>query len=315
MSSRFEHLRFFSPPSRSARWAMMATMMAVVVATGPAGAGPCSQATAEAIGTRPGLYVEQEDGSWSRAGARMQAEGARRFAFVGRRTDKVPAAEGATAVRISRLRADAAETAVKRIALRRPDAAPSCGPRTWRVLGLRVLGWRGLDFVAGQRVDVDTYIVHHLFDQDASSVLTDFHVDYRSMDEGCVSSQKNAGGRRTAFLAVTDDDAIATVPLVARSVRQQVVQNFGIGSAIGAPATNGSDFKSRLQLERQAFAEFGAVESQIHTYPLNGERMCVTFAPASAIALEPGARWKVEFVDLDERDARPRRRAFDILWQ
>lgn len=314
MSSRFERLRSFRPFSRAARLGLAAPILAAMA--GPALAGPCSPATAEAIGARPGLYVEQAAGQWSRAGGRMQAEGARRFAFVGRRTDNVPAAEGATAVRISRLRADAAETAAKRIALRRPDAAPTCGPRAWQILGMRVLGWRGLDFVGGQRVDVDTYIVHHLFDQDASSVLTDFHVDYRSLDEGCVSSQKSVGGRRTAFLAATDDEAIPAVPLVARKVGEQLSLNFGIGAAVGATVEGGgTDYKSRLQLERQAFAEFGAVESQIHTYPLNGERMCVTFAPARAIALEPGARWKVELVDLDERNARPRRSVFDIVWQ
>lgn len=293
-------------------YAGLATATLIAVPQTPGWAGACSDDIVAAIGKRKGLFAETLYGEWTPVSQWLDDGSVRRFAYVGRFTDEAPDREGAVVVRISRLRLQQADPAAKLIGLRRPDAAPTCGKRAFRAFGYRVFGWTGLDFVGGQKVRVDTFIAHHLADQDVSSVITGFHIDYRSLDDGCVSTQKNQKGRRTAFLAEADGDAMRAVPTVAK----KLAANLGIGPAVGAEAKPGTQsYAQRMRREQDTFSTYGAVETQIHTYPLDGERMCVSFTPSRAIEAAPGTRWSIAVVDLDEPGKDPRRSRFNFEWR
>lgn len=301
--------RAVSSPSCRARFP--ALLLALLFA-GSAQAGPCSDDSFAQIGARPGLWAEQRDGAWLRVnGHALDGSEVRRFAYVGRVTDAQREREGAAVVRISRLRASEQDPVAERIALRRPDSRTTCGFRAWRLIQ-----WRGLDFVGGQRVKIDTYIAHHMIDQDISSEITNFHIDYPSLTDGCVSTQKNKDGRRTAFLAETDGDAFKAGPAVMAQVRRAIGAHIGISTAYGATAgTRENGPATAVEREKRAFAAFNAVESQIHAYPLDGKRVCIAFAPAATMDRSAGGRWVIELVDLDYPSANPRRNRFNIVWQ
>lgn len=298
---------------RLTRGALVCALSLATLAPVPAFAGACSAEVATTLAGRKGLHAQTVDGEWRPVRGPLPAEKVRRFAYVGRLTDAAPGREGAAVVRFARLRGPA-ESEATTVGLRRPDAAPSCGVRA-----LPLLSWTGLDFGAGQKVGVDVYIAHHLADQDVSSVITNFHVDYASLDEGCVSTQKNSKGRRTAFLNVTDGDAERAVPTVARKVIDTLLPSAQANpSSAPAPAATAAEppnYGERFRREREAFAAFGAVETQIHTYPLAGDRLCVSFAPARALDAEAGTRWSVEVVDLDAPQPRLRRDRYRIDWR
>lgn len=311
------HLLHRAVSRRGARLGAALLMAALpgIAAPGIAWGGACREEVAASLGGRKGLYVQTADGAWRPYGRSAAAGSIRRFAYVGRLTDEMSGREGAVVVRFARLRGPQ-DSEARTVGLRRPDAAPTCGTRALRLLGVRPFNWGSLDFVGGQRVGVDIFIAHHLADQDVSSVITNFHVDYRSLDEGCVSTQKNVKGRRTAFLAETDDDAERAVPTVARKVMSSLgFSSTALAGPAGGAGRVAAGYGERFRKEREAFAAFGAVETQIHTYPLTGRNMCVSFAPSRAIDASAGARWSVEIVDLDAPRQRPRRDRYSIDWR
>ena len=322
------HLYHYATSWRGAalRGAALGAIVLAAVTPEVARAGACSDEVAAALAGRKGLHIQTMAGDWKPLRSSVQTGQVKRFAYVGRLTDDVSERQGAAVVRFARLRGPADEEA-KTIGLRRPDAVPSCGMRALRLFSAGLLSWTRIDFTGGEPVDVDIFIAHHMADQDLSSVITDFHIDYRSLNEGCVSTQKNSHGRRTAFLAVADGDAERAVPTVASRVFGTLFptaqaspsdpqpERPGTAPAPSTSATAPTGYRERFRRERQAFAAYGVVETQIHTYPLTSNRVCVSFAPSRSLDASPGARWSVEIVDLDTPHQSTRRDRYKIDWR
>jgi hypothetical protein len=235
-----------------------------------------------------------------------------RFAFVGRSIPSVPDREGVVAVKFFRPLGQY-DQSVSRITLRRTINGPSCG-----IYSHTITQWLSLplDFNNGQTVNVGDYIIYHATDRPNNSKLLRFHVEYRSQTDGCISTDSSSGNRRTAFLANYDGPPIQATDEVIAAIRQQ------LSSSASASETQQPSLLRLPRIiagEAKAFQQFAAVETQIHSYQLDG-RLCVAFDGKNPFDEKDGTLGTtslIEIVDLDEprTSGESRRKRWTIDWK
>jgi len=228
-----------------------------------------------------------------------------KFAYVGRATPLMQDREGAISVKLLQV-AGVDSPPVSSVLLRRSIPGSSCGFR--RFVGLVALP---LDFGMGQQVDVWEYIAYHASESRSNSTLQRFHINYGSQLDGCVSTDSSVKNRRTSFLLEYDGKPIPVSEEVVAAIRDYL----GPGTAVAANAANQvkkTSFKlpSIVGREARAFKNFANVESQIHTYGLNG-RVCVAFSQMNPA---PNSAVRIDIVDLDDPMA-PRRKHWMVNWR
>lgn len=291
------------PRSTNIPWVAAFAGLLSIAATSTSQA--CSDDLIRAAGNRNRTLLIQTSDGWKPVGATTGVERTfPRLAYVGRRVSPSTNREGALTVMFYQLRV-ANEKKADIVKMRRPTARSTCGLRGWRP------NFLGLDFVTGQQERVETYVQHHAGTLDRSSTITDYHITYRSPEDGCVSTESTIGNRRTGFLS-TDDEAEDTVGDAVASFWR----GWGstpVNAAEARDETRKRRYVARVKLELEAFSTASGLESQIYTYPLS-QRACAVFDMPSGLSLRPGSEWRIDVIDLDDR-TKGRRTTFPVKWQ
>lgn len=226
-----------------------------------------------------------------------------RFAYIGRKTRKVDNSEGALSVKILSVPLPGADTATKYVLLRRTTPESNCGVRSYLLWYLT-----HIDFLIGLNVSVNDYIEFHATDSDAIGTIARFHADYIDAEGYCANSSTN--DKRSAFLIEHHSEPIRGSDAVIATIKRF----FDVSSkASDDPDVKAKNVKvpSVIKDQLTKFRQYSEVETQVHTYGLNGDPVCVAFSDRYRTGSS-----EIEIVDLDAtRGSAFRRSRLKINWR